>query len=146
MYNNYKRYKKYNSHKWYNNNTFSAWVSFLKPKFQKMSSIIWKRFLLITEIFLTTAPLAEYLWRKGRKSNNLPICKQTVTYKSILASSNSSKLFSHVGWNKDKSKAFARRGHIALSMTSKLKNLSPELSRLFWNKLYNNNNKYNAIN
>ncbi len=41
--------------------TFSAWVSFLKPKFQKISPIRWKRFLLITEIFLITAPLAEYL-------------------------------------------------------------------------------------
>ncbi len=54
-------------------------------------------------------------------SNNLPKCKQTATNESIWASSNSSKLFSHVGCKKDKLKAFARRGHIALSMTSKLK-------------------------
>ena len=44
--------------------TLSAWVSFLKPKFQKMSSIRWKRPLLINETFLTTAPLEEYLWQK----------------------------------------------------------------------------------
>ncbi len=58
MYNGYKRYNVYITI------TLSAWVSFLKPKFQKMSSIRWKRPLLIAEIFLTTVPLAEYLQRK----------------------------------------------------------------------------------
>ncbi len=62
------------------------------------------------------------------------------------ASSNASKLFSHVGWKKDKSKVFKMKGLISLSRTSKLKYLSPQRSTLYENKQCNCNNTYNVYN
>jgi hypothetical protein len=52
--------------------TFSACVSFLKRKFQKMSSIRCIRLLLINDIFLTTVPLAEFLRRKRQEVKDMP--------------------------------------------------------------------------
>ncbi len=126
--------------------TFSAWVSFLKPKFQKMSSIRWKRPLLINEIFLTTAPLAEYLQWKRLEVKHLPNINETVTYKSSLASSKSSRVFSDVGWKMGMSKYFTKKGHIALSRTRKVKNFSRQHYMSQENKLYKRNNMNNAYN
>ncbi len=126
--------------------TFSAWVSFLKPKFQKMSSIRWKRPSLINEIFFTTAPLAEYLQWKRLEVKHLPNINETDTYKSSLASSKSSRVFSDVGWKMGMSKYFIKKGHIALSRTRKVKNLSRQHYMSQENKWYNWNNINKAYN
>ena len=126
--------------------TFAAWVSFLKPKFQKMSSIRWKRPLLINEIFLTTAPLAEYLRWKRLEVKHLPNINETDTYKSSLASSKSSRVFSDVGWKMGMSEYFTKKGHIALSRTRKVKHLSRQRNMSQEIKLYKCNNSNKAYN
>ncbi len=78
--------------------TFSAFSAVLKPKIQKMSSIRWNRFLLINAIFFTTVPFAEYLQRKRQEVKYMPSMDESDTYKSTSALSNSSKVFSQVGW------------------------------------------------
>ena len=88
--------------------TFSAFSAVLKPKVQKMSSIRWNRFLLINGISFTKVPFAECLQRKRQAVKDMPTMDESNTYKSTSALSNSSKVFSEVGWKMGMSKYFTK--------------------------------------
>ena len=83
---------------------------------------------------------------RGRKSRDFSTFNQSDTYTSIWASSNASKVFSHVGWNMGKPKVFTMKGQIALSRTRKVKNLSRQRNTSYENIPYNWNNWNNEYN
>ncbi len=83
---------------------------------------------------------------RGRQSRDFSTYNESDTYTSIWASSNASKVFSHVGWNMGKPKVFTMKGQIALSRTRKVKNLSRQRNTSYENIPYNGNNWNNEYN
>jgi hypothetical protein len=83
-------------------------------------------FLLTSEIFLAPVPLAENLLQKRQEVKDMLIImmNERDTYTSFSASSNRSRLFSHVGCQIGMSKCFTMKGHIALSRVRNVKTLS----------------------